>query len=88
MADFHTLVLLGTTFLLSALWAAVFLVLVRLREGESETAPGGSRLGVELVWAVIPALIVLSVVVPALQSGLGPDSGGATDRMAEVRTGP
>lgn len=88
MPGFHTLVLLGTTFLLSALWAAVFLVLVRLREGEAAATSGGTRLGVELVWAVIPALIVLSVVVPALQTGLGPDSGADGDRMAEVRTGP
>lgn len=61
----YTWVLLGSTFLLSALWAAVLLVLVRVRDGDT-----GERghMGVELAWAVIPALLVLSVVVPALQS--------------------
>lgn len=84
----YTLVLLGSTFLLSALWAAVLLVLVRVREQESRAdAPGGARLGVELAWAVIPALIVLSVVVPALQSGMA-DADGDGDRMADVRPTP
>lgn len=82
----YTLVLLGATFVLSALWAAVLLVLARLHENDPGTA--GARFGVELAWAVVPALIVLSVVVPALQNGWGPDSGDDADRMADVRATP
>lgn len=84
MPGAYTLVLLGSTFLLSALWAAVLMVLVRLRETDS-----GDRtpLGVELAWAVIPALIVLAIVVPALQSGWTPSTDGG-DRMAEVQPAP
>lgn len=80
-----TWVLLGSTFLLSALWAAVLLVLVRIREGD--TAPRG-HMGVELAWAVIPALLVLSVVVPTLQSGTAlADAPGDGPRVADVRPG-
>ena len=83
----YVLVLLGCTFALSALWAAVLLVLVRLRE--RDTTGVASRLGVELVWAVIPAIIVLSIVLPALQSGWsGTVTDGRDDRMADVRTAP
>lgn len=83
----YTLVLLGATFVLSALWAAVLLVLARLHEREPGAA--GARFGVELAWAVIPALIVLSVVIPALQNGWSLDGGpDDSDRMADVRAAP
>jgi len=72
----YTWVLLGTTFLLSALWAAVLLVLVRVRESASR-AGGGSHVAVELAWAVIPVLLVLAVVVPTLQAGLPGSADGA-----------
>lgn len=75
----YTWVLLASTFLLSALWAAVLLLLVRIRESEGDGAR--SHVGVELAWAVIPALLVLSVVVPTLQAGTGP---AAADRDARV----
>ncbi len=72
-------VLLGSTFVLSALWAAVLLVLVRLREADGASGRPAHRghMGVELAWAVIPALLVLAVVVPALQSGSLPVDGPA-----------
>ena len=79
-------VLLASTFLLSALWAAVLLVLVRVDRPEGEG--GRSHMGVELAWAVIPVILVLSVVLPTLQSGPGATMAG-TDaeegpRVAEV----
>lgn len=67
----YVLILLGATFVLSALWAAVLMVLVGLPSSETEGrsgASGRSHLGVELVWAVIPALIVLAIVVPVLHA--------------------
>lgn len=81
----YTWVLLASTFVLSALWAAVLLVLVRLREAEEEPTRR-SHMGVELAWAVIPALLVLSVVVPTLQSGAAGAGGppDVTPRVAEV----
>lgn len=63
-----TWILLGSTFVLSALWAAVLLFLVRIREEDGTAAVPRGHMAVELAWAVIPALLVLSVVVPTLQS--------------------
>ena len=84
-------ILLGSTFVLSALWAAVLLVLVRVREAESAERPvARSHMGVELAWAVIPALLVLSVVLPTLQGeGRMADAGGDGPgiEVAEGQTG-
>lgn len=77
----YTWVLLASTFLLSALWAAVLLLLVRIRESEGDGARG--HVGVELAWAVIPALLVLSLVVPTLQA-VQADAGSAADESARV----
>lgn len=75
-------ILLGSTVVLSALWAAVLFVLVRLRE----VRRGGGRghLGVELAWVMIPALTVLLVVTPALLTDRGDGGGSLEGRVAEA----
>lgn len=79
----HLWILLGSTFVLSALWAAILLVLVRVRESGSR-AEGGSHVAVELGWAVVPVLLVLSVVVPTLQAGLPLPGAGDAAEVARV----
>jgi heme/copper-type cytochrome/quinol oxidase subunit 2 len=80
---FHTWVLLGSTFVLSALWAAVLLLLVRLRDESDGTGARRGHMAVELAWAVIPAILVLSVVIPTLQARSA-GSGGRDVQVAEA----
>ncbi len=85
----YAVVLLASTFTLIAVWAVVLLVLVRLRSRGADGSEVPSRLGVELVWALIPALVALSIVVPALQSGWSPGvTDAGSERMADVRANP